>query len=193
MVRRYLDSYSLGGHVGWHHLPRCWLQPSPLRYQSHTHAAPVCGARVHAELSIDRAHSPEKQPLEGLIEDDVEERVDAAVRVSHADGYVVGVGERLARLLHPEVDQLEDVVRGPADEEGQADGHCHPGHLPGAHPQTARRQRRHAGGHVLEDLEEHQADDGQRYGERQEELVEREPVYVSDGVGQKEGAGHQAV
>ncbi|TNN48496.1 hypothetical protein EYF80_041284 [Liparis tanakae] len=89
----------------------CWLKPSPLRYNSHTHAAPVCGARVHAELSIDRAHSPEKQPLEGLIEADVEERVDAAVRVPHADGYVVGVGERFARLLHPEVDQLEDVMK----------------------------------------------------------------------------------
>ncbi len=91
------------------------------------------------------------------------------------------------------MDQLKDVVRGPADEESQADGHCHPGHLPGAHPQTPRRQWCHAGGHVLEDLEEHQADDGQRYSKCQEELVKSKPVCVSDWVRQKESTGHQAI
>lgn len=56
--------------------------------------------------------------------------------------------------------QLENIIRGPADEKSQTDGHRHPGHLPGADLQAPRRQRRYASRHVLEDLEEDQADDG---------------------------------
>lgn len=88
---------------------------------------------------------------------------------------------------------MEDVVRGPADEESQADGYCHSGHLPGPYPQTPWWQWCHTGGHVLEDLEEHQADDGQRYSKGQKELIKCKPICVSDWVGQKQSTGHQAI
>lgn len=140
---------------------------------------------------MERAHGSEELPLERLAQDDVEEGVDAAVSVAHANGYVVGVGEGQARLLHAQMDQLQDVVGGPADEECQTDGHGHAGDLPRAHPEAPGRQRCDASGHVLEDLEEDHADDGQRDGERQEKLVEGEPVGV--GGRQEESAGHQAV
>ena len=91
------------------------------------------------------------------------------------------------------MDQLEDVVRSPADEERQADGHSHPGHLPGAHPQAPWRQRCHTAGHVLEHLEEHQADYTQGHGEGQKELVKCKPVCVGNWVRQEERTGHQSV
>lgn len=179
--------------VGQHHVPRSWILLSSFRDQSHGHAASVCGARLHAELPVEWVHSLDKLSLEGLTEDDVEERVDAAVSVAHADGDVVGVGESQAWALDPEVDELEDVIRSPADEKRQADGHGHPGHFPGAHPQTPRGQRGHAVGHVLEDLEEHHTDDGQRDGKRKEKLVKREPVNVAGKIRQKESAGNQSI
>jgi len=142
------------------------------------------------ELPVQRLHGPQEAALEGLAERDVQEGVDAAVGVAHANGDVVGEGH--TGFLHPQVHQLQDVVRRPAGEERQADGHGHAGHLAGPHPQAAGRQGGHAGGHVLDDLEEGQADDGQRQHEGQEELVEREPVGVGSGVGEQQGAARQA-
>lgn len=138
-------------------------------------------------------HSLQKLSLEGLTEDDVEEWVNAAVSIAHANSNVVGIGESQAWVLQAEVDKLEDVVRSPADEESQADGHSHPGHLPCAHSQTPRGQWGHAGGHVLEDLGEHHTDYGQGDGKGQEKLVKCVPVNVTDKIWQKESASNQTI
>lgn len=159
----------------------------------HADAACVGLTGVHSELPVNRMHGSQKLPFEGVTECDVDEGVDAAVGVAHADGNVVGVVEGDGRLLHAQVHQLEGVVRSPADEEGQAYRHRHAGHLPRAHPQTPWRQWCHAGGHVLEDFKVHQADYGQRHGKGQKELIKCEPVCAGDRVGQEQSAGHQAV
>ncbi|TNN44851.1 hypothetical protein EYF80_044940 [Liparis tanakae] len=157
-----------------------------------THAACPRGGG-HPEGPAGRTQGHDELALERLAQDDVDERVDAAVGVAQADGDVVGVQEGEAGPLHPEVGQLQDVVRGPAEEEGQADGHRHAGHLPRAHPLPAPGQRSDRGRHVLENLEEDPADDHPRQSEGQEELVEGEPVGVGGRVGQQEGAAHGAV
>lgn len=151
---------SFWSRVGWY-LPAGWLLLSPFRYHPHTDTATVCGAWVHhAELPMSWPYSSKKLPLKGLTKHNIEEWVNAAVSIAHANGNIIGIGERYARLLHRQMNQLEDIERSPADEESQADGHCHPGHLPGAHSQTPWRQRRHTCGHVLENLEEYQTDNG---------------------------------
>lgn len=184
---------SLWGCIRWQHLPGGGLLLSSFRHHPHSHPAAIRGTWVHPELSFPRSYNFNKLPLEGLTEDNVQERVDAAVSVSHADSNVVGIRESQAWVLYSEVDKLEDVVRSPADEESQADGHCHAGHLLVAHPQTSQGQRCHTGGHVLEDLEKHQADNGQWYSKGQEELVKCEPVCIRHWIGQKEGTGNQTI
>ena len=196
LFRAASQSISGGLCVGLAGRQQTWQQglgPGPLRRQSQADVAPVGAARVdQPELPVQRLHGPQELPLEGLAEGDVQEGGDAAVGVAHADSDVVGIGEGCAGLLHPQVHQLQDVVRGPAGEEGQADGHGHAGHLPGPQPEAAGGQGSHAGGHVLQDLEEHQADDGQWQRKSQEELIECEPVGGSGGVGQQQCAARQS-
>lgn len=157
--------------------------------QSQTHTA-VSHARVQPEDPIVWPDGHNELPLKGLTQHDVEVWVDAAVSVTHADGNVVDIEEGKAGPLNPQVGQLQDVVRSPADEEGQAYSHSHTGHLMCTYSQAALGQGGHRGRHVLEDLEEHHADDDQRQGEGQHKLVEGKPVGVSGWIWQQEGTAH---
>lgn len=155
--------------------------------------AAISGAGVDTELPVYWPDGHDELPLECFTQDDVEEGVNAAVGIAQANSDVVGVDEGPAGALHPQVDQLNGAIGGPAEEESQADSHCHAGHFLGPHPQAAWGQRGHAGGHVLADLEEHHTDDAQGQGKGQDKLVEGEPVDVDSWVGEQEGTAHQAV
>ena len=91
------------------------------------------------------------------------------------------------------MDQLQDVVGGPAREERQAYGHRHAGHLSRPHPQAGLGQRGNRSWHVLENLEEDPADDHPRQSKGEEELVEGEPVCICGWVGQQESTADWAI
>lgn len=88
-------------HIGRPHLARGFVLLRLFGHHSHTHAALIGGAGVDTDLPFNRAYGSEKLLPEGLALHDIEERVDAAVCITHAYGYVVGVGKSQAGILHP--------------------------------------------------------------------------------------------
>lgn len=81
--------------------PQGWFLLRPFRHHSHTHTSTICDAWVHTKLFINRAYCSEEEPLKSVTEDNVKEWVDAAVSITHANSYVVGIGESKAWLVHP--------------------------------------------------------------------------------------------
>lgn len=157
-----------------------------------THAA-ISQSRSHSEAPVCRSNGHNELPLKCFTQHNVDKWINAAVGVAQADCNVVGVQKGKGGPLYSQVGQLQNVVRGPADEERQAYSDRHTGHLSGPHPQVALGQGCNCGGHVLEDLEEDATDDDPRQSKGQEELVEGEPVCVCGRVGQQEGAADRAI
>lgn len=107
--------------------------------------APVGRPAIGPEVFVRRPDGDNELSLEGLAKHDVEKRVDAAVGVSHADGYVIRIEKGETGPMHAQMCQLQNVMGRPTNEERQAYGHGHPRDLLGAHAQAVLGERGHRG------------------------------------------------
>ncbi len=149
--------------------------------------------RINPEDFVCRTDGYDELSFEGFAQHDVEQRVDAAVGVAHANGDVIGIQKGITGPLHTQMCQLQDVMRRPANEERQAYSDSHPSDLSSAHTKAVLGKWSHRGSHVLEDLEKHHTNDHQRQSERQHKLVESKPVCVCGRIGKEQSASHRSV